>query len=302
MHDLRHKILPPGDHLLVPMSSRSAAKAGLSLFPACRKRSLLTLRAAWFIVSVFGAQGLPTKAVEWEPPIDASSWNALVDRWTTEIGPFDDLAIHLRRPARRAGASILLLNSGAPTAFVKVRPEREGLEQERWALDALERFRPQTFTAPRVLASGTQGIWNYLAMTPFAPQIHTMIRQPDLEAILDEFQAISDDVLQRPPTVGADWHLLHGDLTPWNLRSFARGKAVLFDWEDASWAPPNADAVWYDHVVARLGIAVAPSGIPHSQAAVEYWRTRLTATVAPGERSLAASVLRELEARIPAGG
>ncbi len=38
---------------------------------------------------------------------------------------------------------------------------------------------------------------------------------------------------------------MHGDLTPWNLRRDAAGALLLFDWEHATWGPPDADLIRY---------------------------------------------------------
>ena len=45
---------------------------------------------------------------------------------------------------------------------------------------------------------------------------------------------------------------MHGDFTPWNLRSSRTRALSLVDWEDAGWGPPDADEVLYRAVSAAL--------------------------------------------------
>ena len=46
---------------------------------------------------------------------------------------------------------------------------------------------------------------------------------------------------------------MHGDFTPWNLRQRRDGTLILVDWEDAAWAPPGADEVYYAATAGVFG-------------------------------------------------
>jgi aminoglycoside phosphotransferase (APT) family kinase protein len=63
---------------------------------------------------------------------------------------------------------------------------------------------------------------------------------------------------------------MHGDLTPWNLRSASGAGLILFDWENAGFGPPQADVVLY-RIVERVlyGGSIRPGG---AREAMEFWR------------------------------
>jgi hypothetical protein len=66
---------------------------------------------------------------------------------------------------------------------------------------------------------------------------------------------------------------MHGDFAPWNLRQLHRNSLVLVDWEDAGWAPPGADEVFYHATQAALRHRVAERCA--TDEAVQFWRERL---------------------------
>ena len=84
---------------------------------------------------------------------------------------------------------------------------------------------------------------------------------------------------------------MHGDFTPWNLRDIGEPVPVLMDWEAITWAPPLADALWYDSVIEVSGLSIARSGITPSDETIRYWIDRLSNQVSPGETTIASSVL-----------
>ena len=277
MNHGRSKLLPPGNgHLAIPVSSRDAARAGLAMYTACKPRALWLQRLAWSYVGVLGPWALPVRAETRRPPVDEAAWLELKQRWTAELGAFDDLAVHYRRPIGRSGASLLLLRDGEPMAFVKVRDDRgHVLEREGSVLDALADHAPAAFTAPRRLAHGIVGSWHYLAMSTLPPRIHTVVSAPAIREITQEIGEALHDRLPREANVPAHWQPMHGDFTPWNLRSLGETRPVLFDWEDARWAPPGADPLWYDVVLHVVGLAIEPSGMPADDEAARYWMDRL---------------------------
>jgi hypothetical protein len=66
---------------------------------------------------------------------------------------------------------------------------------------------------------------------------------------------------------------MHGELAPWTVRELASGDLIILDWENAAWAPPGADEVFYRASVSAL--LEEPPGPIHVREAVEYWRQKL---------------------------
>jgi hypothetical protein len=68
---------------------------------------------------------------------------------------------------------------------------------------------------------------------------------------------------------------MHGDFTPWNLRQLRGGALVLVDWENAGWAPPGADEVFYRATWAALRHRL-PGGCDAHES-IQFWRDRVLA-------------------------
>jgi len=96
---------------------------------------------------------------------------------------------------------------------------------------------------------------------------------------LDSLRRLCDDLTASltiegaPPEPG--WAPMHGDLTRWNLRTYADGRRVLFDWEHTGWGPPGADLVRYaatspdpTELLSGLDSVTRASCAP----AVRHWR------------------------------
>ncbi|WP_375485186.1 phosphotransferase family protein [uncultured Jatrophihabitans sp.] len=95
--------------------------------------------------------------------------------------------------------------------------------------------------------------------------------------LLDEVRTLVGAVVPRPPGVPEHWVPSHGDLNPWNLRR-ARTGDWLIDWEDAGWAPPGTDEVYFSATSATLrrgAVQPLPIAPEHREAAA-----RLAAWVA----------------------
>lgn len=263
------------------------------MLAACKGKSAVMQRVASLAVSAFGPHVLPGERTDFDPPTQLDVWNDLLRHWSTELGRFNDVAIHLRRPAKRRGASLLLLDDGSPTAFVKLRPNNSrALDVERKALEILGGG-GDSFLTPTVRGHGEAGGWSYLALSPLPPTIHRMPLDPPLLGVTAEY----GETLRRhlePIWTHSGWIPMHGDLTPWNLRELSGQRLVLFDWEGVDWAPPQADLLWYDATVLIKGLKTQLSGIDHRDEAIGFWISRLEERVRPGERSLAATVYRKL--------
>jgi hypothetical protein len=274
----RYKPFPPGDEQLrVPTSSRRAALAGLSLYPGCRRRAVWALRAAWAAVALFGPRVLPGHTSSWQPPMDGELWRELTEKWFTELGAFDTLAIHTRRQASRPGLALLLLRHGSPVAFVKLRIRAEGAESighEARALSMVWEFQPRSFTVPAPLMRGEVHEWHYFATAPMPLCLHYPPEDPPLDLVLQETESALLD-LPRPSRVPDHWRPMHGDFAPWNLRQFGRSELILIDWERAGWGPPHADAVLYRATEAALsGKATARATVDELEA-VSFWKRQV---------------------------
>ena len=179
-----HKPFPPRrGQLWIPTSSRRAALAGLSLYPACRHSAVLVQRTAWELVKLFGPAALPGRSEQWSP-MSASEWQPLVERWREVIGPFDEVAGYARTDASRGGLAVLLLLRGEPLAFVKLRHRDDGrLRLEARATELAFRAAPRAFRVPEPLDSALVGDWSFFAVGPLPPEIHAVPSSLDLVAV-----------------------------------------------------------------------------------------------------------------------
>ncbi len=293
MHSLKYRSFPPNaGRLLVPVTSRRAARASMALYPACKRRALVAQRMALVAVRLFGPRGLPGAEGEWQPPMEGEVWDELLDRWRGEIGPFDAHAVHRRSRPDEFGFGLLLLDRGRPRAFVKLRPEDADLRVEREALGRVAAYGPRHFFAPRIVADGRVGAWSFLATEPLPPRIHRPPRRVDLEAVAGEAsEALSG--LEPPEGGPREWRPMHGDFTPWNLRRLSDGRLALLDWEEAGYGPPGADVVLYQ--ATRAVIDGRPPPPTDRVEAVDFWRGSVGARDdSRRDRRLAADVDRAL--------
>ena len=260
---------------MVPMSSRAAALATLSLYPACKWRGRVAQRLAWAGVRLFGARVLPGARSEWSPPCGEEVWKSLTSAWRPSAGSFDSFGVHLRRPLGRDGFSVLLIESGQPTAFIKIRQSPSaGLRRELIALDALRGRTNPVFGAPEPMDTGDVDGWEYLMLSPLPPQVHTVVRSPaSLRGVVEEIQSLGQSWGKLEPRAPG-WVPMHGDLTPWNLRLM--GEVIfLYDWESAGWGPPGADLLWYDTAVSSLGLRVLKTSAEHGLESYAFWLQEL---------------------------
>jgi len=274
----RYKDFPPGwGHLKVPTSSRADALAGLALYAPCKRRAIWAQRAAWLAVRLVGPAFLPGPSREWRPPLEPDCWDALLETLRSRMGKFDTIAGYQRLQVSRPGFALLLLSQGVPIAFVKLRqgPGSPFVNEAR-AQAEVWRFGPRTFSVPEPLAVGETSGWHYFAVDALPPRLHRPPHDPPLDAIVAEIaQALAG--LPMPADMPAHWRPMHGDFTPWNLRSV--GKALcLIDWEDAAWAPPSADEVLYRASEAALRGRGSEFQAPREtllfwEQRVERWRT-----------------------------
>jgi hypothetical protein len=197
------------------------------------------------------------------------TWERLISTWRELVGPFEDLAIFDRAQASRTGFAALLLRDGTSVGFAKVRDGAQAaLANEFRAVEAIVRFGPSAFEVPTAVALDTVEGWHFFLSSALRPSLHTMPTRPPLDEIIVQIQSGLGS-LQRPSEVATHWEPMHGDFTPWNLRQRADGSMFLIDWEDAGWAPPGADQVYYRAVESVL--TGRPLHDPGLEEAARFW-------------------------------
>lgn len=267
----RYKDFPPGwNHILVPTASRTTAHIGLAMYTPCRWKGELSQNIAWAGVRMFGPGVLPGRTVSWDPPEPRDRWERLMRRIRKSVGDFDHHVVYERREGR-PGVMLVLIRNAAAVAFVKIRMEDDAaISREARSLGLVAATKHPTFSAPQLMMSGEMEGWSYLVTSPLPPGRHRMHTNGPPPGLFSDVKAALTG-LEPDPDVPDHWSPMHGDLTPWNLRTFGRG-AWLIDWENTAWGPPGADEVLYRATTEALGRPLPPAPIDASFAeAVHYW-------------------------------
>lgn len=268
-------------NVLVPQTSRTGAAAGISLITRSRWPAVAIQWALWGLAATIGPRAVPGEQVAWEPPGGAAPWAAL----RTALPAFQDLAVYQRPQASRTGLAALLLRDGRPVGFLKLREDVTELDREEAALGAFPDGRAATFRVPRVLDRGSAGGLHWMLLSTMPPRPAAPASFTALGPVLADLRRHLAAALPVPAGTPAHWEPMHGDLTAWNLRRSGRGLPWLIDWEDASWAPPGADVVYYRATTLAAfrkppgrwslrGLDTTPGA--HKEA-VEFWLTRCAA-------------------------
>lgn len=293
----RYKWFPPAlGHVGIPLSSRPAALAALGLYSPCRPRAVWMARTARVLVRSFGPRALPGYTAKWNAPMEAEIWDKLLACWREEIGAFSEIAICERAQSTRPRMSLLLLNNEEALGFIKLRKDGAALiRREYRTMKAVWTFQPQFFAVPEPFGFGSVSGWDYLATAALPSSEHGVARNLPLEAIVAEISTALE-TLPRGSYVSDHWVPAHGDLTPWNLRELPDGKLIVYDWEDATWAPPAADEVLYRACIAVL--RNTDPGLHPASEAVRYWQLRVSGRQWSNnwrDRKLARALCRVLE-------
>lgn len=260
---------PRWRHVLVPVGPPGATALGTTLYTASRPRPLLAQRVLWALARTGGGRLLPGPRETWQPPVDPQTWAGLWADWVALLGGVDAVAVYSRPQASRSGL-VLALWQPARAAVVRLRRDSADLDRER----RLQAAPPAaSFRIPRALGQGRSGDWHWLAAEAMAHRPHRPVTTLPAGLLADVARTVGA-ALPAPPGMPAHWRPAHGDLTPWNLRRAGR-QTWLIDWEDAGWAPPHADAVYFDATAASLTTA-RPVDVTGDRAeAAAYWRERV---------------------------
>lgn len=289
---------PRRRNIRVPAHDRRASLAGMALYAPCRPWMLVAHHVGWALVAVLGARMLGRTSTGWQAPTGAAVWTALRQQWADVLGEADGMAVYERPQASRSGFGVLLLRGSRPLAFVKVREADPGLARAARVLAALRESPSPYFHAPAPLGSGAVGHWKWLAVSTMPSWPHRPARSAPVTAIARDIGHRLSGVLDAS-AAPAHWLPMHGDLTPWNLRRTGLRSLWLLDWEEATWGPPDADAVYFGLTAAVL-FRRPYAGPPASEEAVTYWRERIgSRPVGDFDRGLNAALVRVLE-RAPA--
>ncbi|MBO2446990.1 phosphotransferase [Actinomadura barringtoniae] len=271
-------IRPRAGHgnVLVPTGSRRAAMAGISLLTRSRPAALAAQWLLYGAVAAAGPRIIPGPRTPWSPPGEPDRWRELAAR----LDPFDEMAVYERPQASREGVAAVLLRSGRPVGFLKLRADKGELDREARALEAfpgaMEAFpggASPAFRVPRLLDRDTTAGWHWMVIEAMPPRPARPAPRPDVDAVVDGVQSCLAPVLPRPEGTPAHWLPMHGDLTPWNLRKCGPGLPWLIDWEDASWAPPGADHVYL--AATRTAVFGTGPDTTRPAEAIDFWLRRV---------------------------
>ncbi len=256
-------------HVLIPRAPRSAALAGSTLYTPARRRGLIAQRVARGLTRLIGPIWL-RDAGPGQVPIEAEHRSAF-EAMLGEAGlTMDSVAFYTRTQRNRSGYSVLVIDSGKAVGFVRVGPP-DAVDRECLVLEMIDRFQPTTFRYPKVVARASVGESSLVLLTVVLDGFHKPPMNPPVVEISNEIrQALAD--VEKPVGIPSHWVPIHGDFTPWNLRTDRTGLSLV-DWESVDWGPPDADVALYEAAAAALN-GHTRSRAPSAEAA-SFWSERL---------------------------
>lgn len=264
---MTHTRFPPGGSILVPLSSKAACRAGISIWWACRPAARALRSTAYHTVGLLGT--LPMRLMsseEWRPPVEASVWEQMTGVWSTWFGPFDELALHRPPQAERKGFAALLLNEGQSIGFVKCRPDWD-FAPEASVIEVVSNAK--SFKTASLVGLTSMSGWAMMGLTPIGPGLHTARLRRSPEAVTRETSELLTSIHPTLPEK-SHWEPMHGDMGPWNLRYLSGEGFVLFDWEHSRRGPPGADLVFHAAACAAMGLP-RPRDLNRYGEAAAFW-------------------------------
>lgn len=265
---MRYTAFPPGtENLLLPLRDRTSARIGIESYPACKRRSSVVAAVARQLVTIAGAWAVPGRRLHWAPPPDVQAeLESFIRRSFPggRVGP-----IILRRPAHRPGFTVGVVDGSVIAGVCKIRPAADaGVSREIAALDLVARARPEEFRVPTVIDVAVSDGWTMLALSSPARGPHGVVHSSRVPAIAEDVSRCLAG-LESGETHHPEWVPVHGDFTPWNLRSFGDGP-VLFDWENSGYGPVGSDLAWYDINAEAIGLPGGGTGVSHGKEAYRH--------------------------------
>ena len=272
----RYIRFPPGrQNVLIPSRPRSALSIGMSLYTASQPRAVFAQNLLWLAAMTAGAWILPGPRESWTPAINHAALGELSFQWEQILGrPVDAYAIY-ERPQTHRAALTMILCAGRKSLLVRVRSNPDELRQECLISAAAQQRQTALFEVPRVVGQGGAAGWHWNAYETMATRPHRPARALQASGH-SQISTLVEAVVERPAHVADHWRGAHRDLTPWNLRR-SRGRTWLIDWEDAGWAPPEADRVYSRAIRAatRRGAVFALDLTAAEHEAADYWAVEL---------------------------
>jgi hypothetical protein len=259
----------------------------MTLYTAARPLPVIAQQLLWLAARATAGRTARGEVRRWSPPLR----EAAMDHLWTEVGKLagahaDGIAVYERLQADRAALTFLYC-AGPASLLVRVRPSPAELDAELRVSRAFAARPATSFQVPALAGSGEIDGWHWTAHQAIAARPHRPVRRPPIR-LFDEVGDLVERILPRPASVPAHWRGAHGDVTPWNLRRSGDAR-WLIDWEDAGYAPPGADFVYFEAVRAAIGRGRSRACGERYAEAREYWREVVgRRAVAPVERKLAA--------------
>jgi hypothetical protein len=262
---------PKWQNVLVPTRPASATALGMTLYTASRPLPVFAQQVLWW--AAVGSRGLllPGRRERWSPPLPEETFQRLCAAWAAATGRVPDaVAVYHRLQAERRGITLLLC-AGRRSMLVRVRADETTLTREREISTAAATTGPTAFRVPQLRGAGEVDGWSWVGYELIAERPHRPVRRP-VPGLTDQISELVESVVPRPEGNATHWRGAHRDLTPWNLRRSHTG-TWLIDWEDAGWAPPGADEVYFRATVAAMGRRpVRALAVPDEQReAARYW-------------------------------
>lgn len=258
------------------LSGRSARTA-VRLVPANGWRGRLLQNAAAAASYTPGSRLFFRRRSGWPLPIGASQWEEALR--ALGIADVRSSVLHLPPGYQDQDHFGALLRIGPADRAVFVRAAGSGRAAYAGVPPSPKGGRLRW---PDVVATASVGGWHFLATTAIPARAHrpTLL---DLGALRRVCHTVANaDWGPSGTRIGSDLVPMHGDLTPWNLRSIGRTRYLL-DWDDAGLGPPGSDLVRY--------LSTAPHGrhlaaqLEHAEreqlaGAIAMWVDRVTGSMA----------------------